>query len=90
MESLESLAQFVEIYPQVENGSIKYVFTGGTAVRLNQEFAKSEERRQITDFDLLVFGRESYPVHSFKLGQTDLDFLPNDKLRDYVNEVNLL
>jgi len=44
METLESLAQFVEKFPQLKREEIKYAFTGGTAVRLHQEKTKLKKK----------------------------------------------
>src|SRR3989344_510510 len=65
METLESLAKFTEKYPQKIRDRFQYAFLGGTAIRLHQQQAGSSEYRQISDFDLLVFGEQQYPVHSF-------------------------
>jgi len=89
METLENLSKFVETYPQVESGKRNYVFTGGTAVRLNQELANSSDRRPITDFDILVLNNKNYPTHQFKLGNTDLDFLPKEKLEYFIESYKI-
>jgi len=65
METLVTLAAFVERCPQTSrDGHLNYAFLGGTAVRLHQERADTNERRPISDFDLLRFNRSTYPVHS--------------------------
>src|SRR3989344_503109 len=65
METLESLAKFTEKYPQKIGDRFQYAFLGGTAIRLHQQQAGVSEYRPISDFDLLVFGEQKYPVHSF-------------------------
>jgi len=63
METLATLADFVESHPQKIGGKLKYFFLGGTAVRLNQEKIDTSIRRNITDFDLLVLDGGQYPGH---------------------------
>lgn len=63
METLETLSKFVEKYPQKKNRKLQYSFLGGTAVRLIQESIGWKYKRPISDFDILVFGGEPYPVH---------------------------
>ncbi|MAG39901.1 hypothetical protein CMI41_02960 [Candidatus Pacearchaeota archaeon] len=64
MEDLTSLAEFTRKHPQMENSGMKYLFLGGTAVRLHQEKENSANRRQISDFDIMALDGEKYPVHS--------------------------
>jgi len=68
MESLGSLARFVDKNPQVVEGILQYAFLGGTAIRLTQEKAQyEEEMRDFSDFDVLVFGDGQYPIHQSSL-----------------------
>ena len=56
METLASLVNFANKYPQTIGGELQYLFLGGTGVRLNQMSVDSESARSITDIDLLVLG----------------------------------
>jgi hypothetical protein len=64
MEDLNSLAEFTRKHPQMDNSGMKYLFLGGTAVRLHQKKENSDNRRQISDFDIMTLDGGKYPVHS--------------------------
>ncbi|PIN90655.1 hypothetical protein COU57_02880 [Candidatus Pacearchaeota archaeon CG10_big_fil_rev_8_21_14_0_10_32_14] len=67
METLETLSRFIERFKQKEGEELRYVFVGGTAVRLHQEKDNfvSDHKRNITDFDIISFSGKRYPVHTF-------------------------
>jgi len=88
METLESLAQFVEKFPQLKREEIKYAFTGGTAVRLHQEKNQTEEKRFLSDLDILAFEDESYPIHTFM--KKDVSFVTSLSLSEVKNMFHLL
>ncbi len=93
MESLASLSRFTEKYPQMVNEELQYSFTGGSGIRLNQELAKSQERRPITDFDLIIFREDEsvkYPTHQFNLKRVrDLIDLTDSEVLDLVKFVEI-
>lgn len=64
METLATLERFVDKYPQIAETGLQYAFLGGTAIRLHQEKHRTEERRPISDFDIVIFNGQGYPVHS--------------------------
>lgn len=77
MESLETLNNFTNKYPQKSGNFLNYSFLGGTAVRLVQEDLNNFEKREISDFDIIRFDNEKYPVHNLNpeivFGIVDLD-----------------
>lgn len=88
METLSTLKKFSETYPQFKEGNLSYAFTGGTAVRLCQEKTGFSKKREISDFDLIVFGDGKYPVHSFDKNQR-LVPLDDEKIKSYVDKVRI-
>jgi len=90
METLASLVNFANKYPQTIGGELQYLFLGGTGVRLNQMSVDSESVRPITDIDLLVLGNNKYPVHQCTpedvFGAISID---RTELSDYIKSVKI-
>jgi len=90
MESLATLVEFTDKYPQLKDGKLQYAFLGGTAVRLNQALVDSSDLRLITDLDLLVFEEDNYPVHQCRpnniFSSVSLD---EEEARQYVRSAEL-
>lgn len=90
METLETLAKFTEEFPQKSEGNINYAFLGGTAVRLVQEKHITDERRPISDFDILVFKKgTAYPCHQFGVGIAGAFEINEANAERYVDSVKI-
>ena len=92
METLESLAEFTNKYPQGEKepDKLNYIFIGGTAVRLTQELIDDSPRRVISDFDLLTFISGKYPVHNFDIGTLfGNPEIETKEILPYISSVNI-
>lgn len=85
---LRKITDFIRKYPQFNNeGELEYIFCGGTAVRLNQEYHAAEKGvvltnpRPITDIDIVNLGEIRYKTHSTTPGdmfQTGLSLTIDD------------
>ncbi|MDP2672908.1 MAG: hypothetical protein Q8O84_03800, partial [Nanoarchaeota archaeon] len=90
MESIESLLKFTSEYPQVENNALKYSFTGGVAIRLNQEISGYNPKREMSDIDIVTLDNSiKYPVHSFYLGGYITDSLSSKEILNYICEAKI-
>lgn len=87
METLDTMKEFTDNHIQKIDGNLEYVFAGGASIRLHQEKYGKEGIRKMGDFDLVVLGKNKYPVQTF---DSRFELVSGDiNPREYVDSIKL-
>lgn len=99
MPALTDILRFVNRLPQVDSdGSINYLFIGGTAVRLNEELYRQKTEdyyqgikpRELTDLDIVALKPRNYDVHNCQPQDVFLTLsIPESDIPEFTKSVDI-